>query len=113
MNRRDSYKKMRALKRESRRPGKKAGFCARRRIWDVKSEDDWNTDFLINVGRSAAINAINASKALGIPITYLENNKVVKEEASGQKSIVQELPEVQLRRFKKGTVIHVRKVTRP
>jgi len=47
---------------------------------------------LVKVGRSSSTNAIRASKALGLSITYLKNGKIIKDEADGTANIIKEIP---------------------
>ena len=71
-----------------------------------------HTAMLIKAGREAAANAIRVSKALGLPICYIENGAVIKELANGTKIIVKAatnniLPSISL---KKGLILHAKKI---
>lgn len=77
--------------------------------------DARQTATLIKVGRTGAANAIRASKALGLPITYLQNGVLYKEYADGTKEII-ETGTVKkngikegANRLKKGMVLHAKK----
>ena len=50
--------------------------------------DAKHTAMLIKAGREADANAIRVSKALGLQISYIENEAVIKELANGTKIIV-------------------------
>lgn len=71
-------------------------------------EEDASEIFTI-VGKRAAINATNENKALGIPITFLRDNQVVTVHPSGETTVESELAQTPTRKYKKGTVLHVRK----
>jgi hypothetical protein len=43
---------------------------------------------LKKAGKDAAEKAIRESKALGLSITYAENGKIIREEASGKNKII-------------------------
>ena len=47
-----------------------------------------HTDMLIKAGREAAANAIGVSKALGLPITYIEDGATIQEFPDGVKNII-------------------------
>jgi len=46
------------------------------------------TAVLVKVGRAGSANAIRASKALGLSITYMKNGVLYKEDSNGTKEIV-------------------------
>lgn len=46
------------------------------------------TAALVKIGRAGSANAIRASKALGLSITYMQNGILYKEDSSGTKEIV-------------------------
>ena len=76
--------------------------------------DAKHTAMLMKAGREAAANAIRTSKALGLPISYIENGAVIKELANGIKIIIKaatdnNLPSISL---KKGMILHAKKYIR-
>ena len=78
----------------------------------VFKADIKETTSLIKAGREAATNAIRTSKALGLPISYIEKGAVIKELANGTKIVVKaatdnnNLPTILL---KKGMIFHAKK----
>jgi hypothetical protein len=62
-----------------------------------------------NIGRRAAINAINENKALGIPVTFWQDGWVVRRMPDGSIERLQQAAQVREKQFRKGTVLHVRK----
>jgi hypothetical protein len=73
------------------------------------------TAALVKVGRVSSANAIRASKALGLSITYLQNGVLYKEDSNGTKEIlsttnnqnsVSKKTPLQL---KKGMLLHAKK----
>lgn len=73
------------------------------------------TALLVKAGHIGAANAIRESRALGLPITYLENGTIYKEYPDGTKEKIGTVP-VKKRAsnkegltLKKGTVLHARK----
>jgi ribosomal protein L30E len=74
--------------------------------------DTKQTATLVKVGRSAAVNAVRASKALGLPITYMKNGEVIKEMADGTKKVIVAAannPKKQSVALKKGMVFYAKK----
>ncbi|MGN6417674.1 MAG: hypothetical protein ACTHMC_09295 [Pseudobacter sp.] len=96
----------------SKRGIKRARIVIRSRQFPIEFEEAKGKVFLVTLGRSAAFNAINENKALGIATTYLHGNKVVAKQADGTELIVRELPTTAQRKFTKGTVLHARKAIR-
>ena len=99
---------------------KKVAKKAYRRIIITKSagtvifrEDTKQTSFLIRAGRNGAANAINTSRALDLPIFYMENGTVVKEMPSGIKESVIEIHKSGAKKsgnsLKKGMIFHAKK----
>ena len=77
----------------------------------VFKADIKETTSLIKAGREAATNAIRTSKALGLPISYIEKGAVIKELANGTKIVIKaatdnNLPTILL---KKGMIFHAKK----
>ena len=69
---------------------------------------------LAKIGRAASANAIRASKALGLSVTYMEKGVVYREHADGTKEIIIEAPKKVLPKktsipLKKGMVFHAKK----
>ena len=91
---------------------KKARIIIRGQKLSGDFEETKDKTFLVTIARSAAFNAINENKALGIPTTYLHGNKVIIKQADGIERTVRELSVIGQRKFIKGTVLHVRKATR-
>lgn len=81
----------------------------------IFQSDARETNTLIKAGRVGAANAIRASRALGLPITYMENNILYKEYPDGkrekieQKDKVKPIPKKTNTSLKKGMVLHARK----
>ncbi len=75
--------------------------------------DAKQTATLIRAGRTGAATAIRASKALGLPITYMENGVIVRELPNGVKEIVVTATKSGLKKsstsFKKGMIFHAKK----
>jgi type IV secretory pathway ATPase VirB11/archaellum biosynthesis ATPase len=75
--------------------------------------DAKQTAALVKVGRKGAANAIRASKALGLPITYLENGHIVRELSNGDKEIVAKVSRPVITKsvvsYKKGMILHAKK----
>lgn len=75
--------------------------------------DAKQTAILVKVGRNGAANAIRASKALGLPITYLERGVIVRELPNGVKEIVAKVKRPVVNKsvasLKKGMILHAKK----
>ena len=75
--------------------------------------DAKQTSYLVRAGRTGAATAISASKALGLPIVYMENGVVVREMPNGVKEIVVHAMKDGLKKsdisFKKGMIFHAKK----
>lgn len=75
--------------------------------------DARQTATLVKVGRNGAANAIRASKALGLPITYMEKGVIVRELPNGVKEIVAMVNKPVVKKsvvsFKKGMILHAKK----
>ena len=76
--------------------------------------DARQTAALVKLGLAGAANAIRATKALGLPITYLQNGILYRENADGTKEII--IPQPVKRQakktaplLKKGMVLHAKK----
>ena len=91
----------------------KTSVSSRRRKVVFKS--DPQTSKLIKVARIATANAIRASRALGLPITYMQNGKLYREFADGSKEVIFSAPQEKANAkktsipLKKGMVLHARK----
>jgi hypothetical protein len=67
---------------------------------------------LKKIVKKASERAIRENKALGLPITYLEDGKIIKEYANGTKEVLRVKEKVQgSPTIKKGTILHVKKKT--
>jgi hypothetical protein len=69
---------------------------------------------LVNAGRKSASNAIRASKALGLEITYMKDRVIYKEKPNGEKTVlikVTEPPQSSKHQLqlKKGMIFNVNK----
>ena len=75
--------------------------------------DAKQTATLVKVGRKGAANAIRASKALGLPITYLERGVIVRELPNGVKEIIAKVKRPVANKsvasLKKGMILHAKK----
>lgn len=75
--------------------------------------DKKQTAILIRVGRVGATNAIRASKALGLPITYIERGSIIQELPNGVKKIVTTVTgagtNTTVSSLKKGMIFHAKK----
>lgn len=75
--------------------------------------DGKQSAILQKMGRVGAANAIRASKALGLPITYMEKGVVVRELSNGVKEIIAAAPSTVGKKtgcsLKKGMIFHVKK----
>ncbi|MBK7850725.1 MAG: hypothetical protein IPJ66_06130 [Bacteroidetes bacterium] len=99
---------VRKKKLKSVRPLKKASKAVFRR--DAKQ-----TAILVKVGRKGSANAIRATKALGLSITYMKNGVLYKEFPDGR---TEQLKSVEVKkstsrrsvgRLKKGVILHAKK----
>jgi hypothetical protein len=77
----------------------------------VFKPDKKQTAILVRVGRAGAINAIRASKALGLPITYIEKGSIIQELPNGVKKIVTTVTgtNTAVSSLKKGMIFHAKK----
>jgi|SRR5258705_13251413 hypothetical protein len=68
------------------------------------------TAALTKVAHKSAANAIRASKALGLSITYMEKGILYKEQANGTKKIIaQKVPAKKTAiKYKKGMILHAK-----
>ena len=75
--------------------------------------DGKHSAILQKMGRVGAANAIRASKALGLPITYMEKGVVVRELSNGVKEIIAAVPSTVGKKtgcsLKKGMIFHAKK----
>lgn len=71
-------------------------------------EEEKGKIFFAEVGKRATINAVNENKALGIPVTFLKDGKILTKQPDGEIVVEGELTNVPARRLKKGTVLHVK-----
>ena len=77
--------------------------------------DAKQTATLVKVGRTSAANAIRASKALGLPITYMQNGILYKEHPDGRKEKIitvtdkKIVPKKTTSPLKKGMILHAKK----
>ncbi len=81
-------------------------------IKTVFRSDVMQTAALVKLGRNAGANAIRASKALDLPITYMQNGEIIKEFSDGTKEIISPSPAKKatskktINALKKGMVLH-------
>ena len=111
-----AIKKGAAKKATSQRAVKKATLVRTGKI--LFRSDVKQTATLVKVGRTGAANAIRETKALGLPITYLQGGVLYKEYPDGRKEI---LAAVAVKKtaakktakvatpLKKGMVLHAKK----
>lgn len=67
---------------------------------------------LKKIVKKASERAIRENKALGLPITYLEDGKIIKEYADGSKEIMRIKEKSPLTfTIKKGTILRFKKKT--
>jgi len=67
---------------------------------------------LKKIVKKASERAIRENKALGLPTTYLEDGKIIKEYANGTKEVLRVKEKEQgSTTIKKGTILHVKKKT--
>ena len=75
--------------------------------------DAKQTATLVKVGRSGAASAIRASKALGLPITYMVRGVVIQELPNGVKMVVTTVTKPVMNKpvisLKKGMIFHAKK----
>lgn len=72
--------------------------------------DSTHTNTLVRVGKISALNAIRASKALGLPITYIEKGYIYRESANGVREVLSKVPKQAVSTpLKKGMVLHAKK----
>jgi hypothetical protein len=50
--------------------------------------DTSHTKLLIKVGKTSAERSIKETKAMGLPITYLEDGKIIRESHDGKKEVI-------------------------
>lgn len=84
----------------------KYGNSKTRKMFDplINESDSKHTGFLIKIGRTSAAKAIKESKALGLTITYIENDVLYKEHANGEREIIKIIPRTKDPKYKKGMV---------
>ncbi|HEY9362826.1 MAG TPA: hypothetical protein VIQ00_06170 [Chitinophagaceae bacterium] len=81
----------------------------------VAFRSDPQTSKLVKAGRAATANAIRASRALGLPITYMQDGNLYREFADGTKEVIVSTPAKKETAKKitpplrKGMVLHARK----
>ncbi len=74
-----------------------------------KKEFDDSIEQILEVTKSSAAIAIAESKALGLPITYLKNGKIIKEYPDGKIEILENIDPSDSTSYKKGQKINVKK----
>jgi hypothetical protein len=86
-------------------------FAFEKDLSDYEEKDD--RTFFTEIGKQAAINAINENKAMNIPVTFMEDGWVVRRMPEGNiEKIVEIEPKAGIfreRKLTKGTVLHVKK----
>ena len=74
--------------------------------------DNRQTASLVQAGREGAAQAIRASRALGLPITYLQNGSLYKEFPDGTKEILKKAPvkstSKKASQLKKGMILYAK-----
>jgi hypothetical protein len=71
--------------------------------------DTKQTITILKAARKSVANAIRASKALGLSITYLKNGAVIKETANGEQTTIKTTQTYQSSKLKEGTVLYAKK----
>jgi hypothetical protein len=73
--------------------------------------DSVQTNSLIKSAKTSARNAIRASKALGLTVTYIEQGAIVNELPDGTKEIIKkiETTRISLVKLKKGMIFYAKK----
>lgn len=82
--------------------------------WAVMEGSDAFETFIAEAGRRAVTNAVNENKALGIPVTFMEDGWVVRRMPDGhieRIKQVEETPQIRERKLRKGMILHVKKAT--
>ncbi|MGL2963433.1 hypothetical protein ACSVH2_06400 [Flavobacterium sp. RSB2_4_14] len=76
----------------------------------VFRKDATQTKTLVKAGKESAKNALRASRALGISVSYIENGILYEERADGQVEEIQKLAEPKEAPFTltKGMVLHAK-----
>jgi hypothetical protein len=60
--------------------------------------------------KRATEKALREAKALDLPVTYLEEGKIIQEFPNGEKKIIRETAKKRIQvGHKKGTILHVKK----
>lgn len=71
--------------------------------------------FFEKIGKDAAANAVNENKAMHIPITFLQDDWIVRRMPSGMIEKIHQLKKdsgsYKNRKLTKGSVLHVKKAT--
>jgi hypothetical protein len=79
----------------------------------VFRQDIKQTATLVKAGRTGAANAIRRSKALGLPITYMEGGAVIQELPNGVKNVLTTVTDASINTpaisLKKGMILHAKK----
>lgn len=70
---------------------KSSGLFAGKTKKGIFKSNPSHTKLLIEVGKSSAERSIKETKALGLPITYLENGKIIREQVDGTKEVIGEI----------------------
>jgi hypothetical protein len=82
-------------------------------IKTVFTQNVKQTANLIRAGRAGAANAIRTSKALGLPITYMEGGTVIQESPNGDKKVITTVTKASIKTpansLKKGMILHAKK----
>ncbi|QEH40683.1 hypothetical protein [Chitinophaga sp. XS-30] len=75
-------------------------------------EEFMDRSFFREIGIKAATNAVNENKAMGIPVTFLQDDWVVRRMPEGNIEKVTRVSgsdRIKYRQLKKGTVLHVKR----
>lgn len=75
--------------------------------------DKSQTEMLMKAGRKGAIDAVRASKALGLSITYLEKGVIYMENPDGSKEVLKKIQTTAEKRqnslkLRKGMIFHAK-----
>lgn len=71
--------------------------------------------FIEAAGKRAAANAVNENRAMGIPVTFIEDGWVVRRMPDGHieriKQVAGAAGRIRERKLRKGMILHVKKTT--
>ena len=70
--------------------------------------DSKQTSTILKAAKKSAKNAIRASKALGLSITYMKNGAIIKEDPNGKLTTIKVTQSSITEKIKAGTVLHAK-----